>query len=166
MAGGFFPPQTDEELLVNRLLEAERRLDELERPTGTQLAEIVSKISTPITGAASSTSISFPVTVSVALTVPVGCTQAFYIHTAVMNTQATTAFQCDLYVSAPTLGSGTVAAAGASPFTGGTTNVATGTLTGLTPGDTLTFSSVTGSVRSGTITASKTAGSVLAVFRP
>lgn len=131
------------------------------------LTDVVSRINTPVTGTATSTSTSFPLTVTVPIVVPDGCTRAYFIQTAVMDAQASTAFHIGMVISAPISGVGGVgASASAWPETGSASTVRTGVLTGLIPGDTINFSSVTGSIVQGSITTSRTTGSVLAIFSP
>jgi len=174
MAGGYQDfPQDPLEQLKQEIAAVKARVAELERPTGTQLANAVaelqaqlSKTNIPVTASNFSTSVTFPVTVSSPIVIPDGCTRCFFIATAVTDAQSAGAFQLDAQVRTPIVSGAVVAAAGSAPFTGSASTVATGALTGLVPGNTVAFTSRTGGVMSGTITTSRTTLSVLAIFQP
>ena len=121
---------------------------------------------TPVTAVATSTSTSLSFTLTATMVVPPGATRCFYTATASCYGQSSGAFQVGFNMSAPSTGSTGYFAAGAAPFAGSDTSSANGTLTGLTPGSTLSFSAIIGSTRSGTVGALESRVQALAVFQP
>ena len=120
---------------------------------------------TPVTTIATSTSSSFPFTLTATMVVPPRATRCFYTATASVFVTASSGFQVQFNVSAPSTGSyGNVSgSSGASSDT----SSAMGTLTGLTPGATVSFTGYIGT--GGTysaITGCNTRVQALAVFQP
>ena len=121
---------------------------------------------TPVTTVATSTATSLPFSLTATMVVPTGATRCFYTTTASVYGNSTGAFQVKFNVSAPSTGSTGYLAAGAAPFGGSGSSTATGTLTGLTPGATLSFTAFIGSTFSGTISVLESRVQALAVFQP
>ena len=129
-------------------------------------AALQASVVTPVTTVTTSTATGLPFSLTATMVVPAGTTRCFYTTTASVYGQSTGAFQVKFNVSAPSTGSTGYLAAGAAPFGGAGTSSATGSLTALTPGSTLSFTASIGTTFSGTISLLESRVQALAVFQP
>ena len=156
--------------LPGQMAEMKRQIKDL-ASNNTQAATVAAaaaaaSVVTPVTPVTTSTATGLPFSLAATMVVPAGATRCFYTCTASVYGQSTGSFQVKFNVSAPSTGSTGYLAAGAAPFGGAGTSSATGSLTGLTPGSTLSFTAFIGSTFSGTISLLESRTQALAVFQP
>lgn len=180
MAGGYSTPNVDPlDQLRSELADAKRRLDELERPTGSQLAQTVANLQsllsnqvTPLVGSASASS--FTVTPSqttfltVNMTVPAGYTRALVTANSTGSMVPITAANDRLYSTITIAGNAGVEVFGFADnqIGGGVAAAHAVSVSGLTPGNNMATTLAMHSLlaNSGTGTATRAVLTVSALF--
>ena len=122
---------------------------------------------TPVTAVATNLGATvLPLNVTATMVVPAGATRCWYTATAGVYGYSSGSFQVGFRINAPSTGSFGFVAASAAPLASANTSVASGTLTALTPGSTLSFNAYIGNPFSGSGYSIDTKVQVLAVFQP